>query len=151
KVNAALSGLVRGIMDGCPPGGARAVLDDPDVQAIRGGLVAALAVAEGEMERFWGEELCSRADLSVSDFRDFAYWDCYRNLSENELRSLPRRPRLGQGVGEKVSEGLGEGQSIAFVGAGPLPLSAIIMHARANLRITCIDRNPRACHIAQTL
>jgi hypothetical protein len=139
KVNAALSALVHGIMEGCPPGEVKDVLDDPAVRAIRGELVAKLAIAEGEMERCWGELFCARAHMPVADFRDFIYWDCYRHLVENELRTLPHRLRPATG------------QSIAFVGAGPLPLSAIIMQARTGLRMTCIDVDPRACSLAQAL
>ncbi len=135
-VNDALSVLVRSILEGCPPDDVTDVLDDPGVCAIRGELIERLAVAEGEMERCWGEMLCARARLAAADFEDFIYWDCYRHLVGAELGNLP--PGLD----------LGKGQSIAFVGAGPLPLSAIIMHLSTGSKVTCIDRDPRACSLA---
>jgi hypothetical protein len=95
-----------------------------------------LAVAEGEMERFWGETFCAPGRLEAAGFEDFIYWNCYRYLVGAELGSLP--PGLD----------LGQGESIAFVGAGPLPLSAIIMHLSTGRRVTCIDRDPRACALA---
>jgi hypothetical protein len=135
-VNDALSALVRGILEGCPPDEVRDVLDDPGVSAVRSELIGRLAVAEGEMERCWGELFYTRGSLTPADFRDFIYWDCYRHLVGAELGNLP--PDLE----------VGKGQSIAFVGAGPLPLSAIIMHLSTGTKVTCIDRDPRACRLA---
>jgi nicotianamine synthase-like protein len=135
-INRALSALVHGILEGCPPADVKDVVDDPGVRAIRGELIGKLAAAEGEMERCWGEMLCARASLAPTDLADFIYWDCYRDLVAAELGKLP------------ADLGLGKGQSIAFVGAGPLPLSAIILHAGTGLRVTCIDCDPRACRIA---
>jgi hypothetical protein len=117
----------------------QAVLDHPDVRAVRRALLAKLAVAEGEMERCWGEMFCARASLAVADLADFVYWDCYRHLVGSELRSLP--PDLA----------LSRGRSVAFVGAGPLPLSAILLNVRSGLKVTCIDRNLEACRMAGAL
>jgi hypothetical protein len=135
-INDALSALVRGILEGCPPDEAEDVLTDPRVRAIRGELVGRLAVAEGEMERCWSEMLRARASLDAADLESFIYWDCYRNLVAAELGLLP------------VDLEIGAGQSIAFVGAGPLPLSAILMHLATGRRVTCIDRDPGACSLA---
>jgi hypothetical protein len=136
-INDMLSALVRGVLEGCPPDDVKDVLNDPGVRAIRGELIERLAVAEGEMERFWGAMLCARASLAAADFADFTYWDCYRHLVGAELGNLP-----------PGGFDLGKGQSIAFVGAGPLPLSAIIMHLSTGWKITCIDRDPQACSLA---
>jgi hypothetical protein len=136
-INDALSVLVRSILEGCPPDEVRAVLDDPGVCAIRGKLIEGLALAESEMERCWGETFCARERLEAADFEDFIYWDCYRHLVGAELGNLP----LGL-------NNLEEWQSIAFVGAGPLPLSAMIVHLSTGRRVTCIDRDPRACGLA---
>jgi nicotianamine synthase-like protein len=135
-VNEVLSALVRSILEGCPLDEVKDVLDDPSVRIVRRDLIEKMALAEGEMERGWGESFCARESLAPADFRDFIYWDCYRHLVGAELGSLP--PGLN----------LGRGQTIAFVGAGPLPLSAIIMNRSTGRKVTCIDRDPRACNIA---
>jgi hypothetical protein len=135
-ISCALTLLVRGILDGCPPDEARDVLDHPGVRGVRGELIEALTLAEGEMEKCWAETFCARASLSPADLADFTYWDCYRNLVAAELSTLP------------TDLGLGKGQSIAFVGAGPLPLSAILMHLSTGCTVTCVDRDPRACVLA---
>jgi hypothetical protein len=140
SINAALGALVDSVMAaGARDEEAAAVLGDPGLQALRGSLVGKLATAEGEMERHWGERLAARAGLAAGDLADFVYWDCYRRLVEGELCRLP--PLLH----------LAEGQSMSFVGAGALPLSAILMHVRTGAEVTCIDVDPHACRIARRL
>jgi hypothetical protein len=135
-VNAVLSALVRGILEGCALDDVKNVLDDPRVRAIRGDLIERLAVAEGEMERCWGEAFCARDGLEPADFREFIYWDGYCHLVRAELGGLP------------ADLDLDKGQSIAFVGAGPLPLSAIVVHLSTGRKVTCVDRDRRACALA---
>ena len=139
RLNAALSALVQAVLEGCPPGEARHVLADSRVSAVRGALVRRLALAEGAMERHWAKAFCRRVRLAPADLRQFTYWDCYRHLVRAELRSLVPRLKLGKGG------------SIAFVGAGPLPLSAIILQLSTGLRVTCIDVDPEACSLAGEL
>ncbi|HWE20062.1 MAG TPA: nicotianamine synthase family protein [Hyphomicrobiaceae bacterium] len=139
RVNNALSALVHGIMQGCVPADAEEVLADPAVCAVRGQLLEKLAIAEGELEKHWAKMLCARASLTVCDFREFIYWGCYCHLVTGEFHNLP--PGLN----------IRKRQSIAFVGAGPLPLSAIILHVRTGMRGTCIDLDPHACTLARDL
>jgi Nicotianamine synthase protein len=139
KVNAVLSALVQAITEVCPPNHAKDVLQEPAVCAARTELLRRLAIAEYEMERSWGAAFCSRFSLSLGDFSDFIYWDSYRHLVEGELHHLALSPKFGTG------------QGIAFIGAGPLPLSAFIMHARTGVKVTCIDVDPRACGSAREL
>ena len=103
-INDALSALVRGILEGCPPDEARDVLDHPGVRAVRGELIERLAIAEGEMERCWGETFRARARLTPGDLADFTYWDCYRNLVAAELAALPAGLDLGRGQPSAAGE-----------------------------------------------
>jgi hypothetical protein len=139
RINAALSALVQRVMEGCGPDDAARVLADPRVAAIRGALVQRLAQAEAAMERHWARAFRRRVSLTAADFREFTYWDCYRHLVKTELRSL--RPHLNAA----------EAESIAFVGAGPLPPSAIILHRRTRLKVTCVDVAAEACSLAREL
>ena len=139
RITTALSALVQGVMAGSPPGEAARVLADHRIAAIRDALVRRLALAEGAMERHWARTFCARTSLTTADFGAFIYWECYRHLVEAELTSLI--PHLN----------LDEAESIAFVGAGPLPLSAVIMHLRTELRVTCIDADAEACRLAREL
>lgn len=139
RINTALSALVQGVMAGCPPGEAARVLADHRIAAIRDALVQRLALAEGAMERHWARSFCQRVRLTAADFSSFTYWECYCHLVDAELSSLV--PHLN----------LDTAESVAFVGAGPLPLSAIIMHLRTGLRVTCIDVEAEACGLAREL
>ena len=42
-------------------------------------------------------------------------------------------------------------QTAAFVGAGPLPIGAIMFHRRTGLPVTCIDCDERACTLGRKL
>jgi len=139
RINGALGALVDGVLAARSCDEAAAVLADPGLQALRGGLLEKLAVAEGEMERHWGEMLAARAGLAAADLAGFVYWDCYRHLVEGELCCLP------------PLRDLRKGQCISFVGAGALPLSAILMHVHTGVEVTCIDADPHACRIASEL
>ncbi len=139
RINRALRALVDGVLAARSIDAAAAVLADPGLQALRGGLLEKLAVAEGEMERHWGEMLCARAGLAAVDLTELVYWDCYRHLVAGELCCLP-----------PLSD-LAKGQRICFVGAGALPLSAILVHVRTGVEVTCIDVDPHACRIAREL
>ena len=139
KVNRVLSALVQAITEGCPSNDVEDVLQDPAVRDARQELLHRLAVAECAMERSWGAAFCSRCSLGLDDFSDFMYWDCYRHLVEGELHHLA------------AIRDAGTGRGIAFVGAGPLPLSAFIMHVRTGVKVTCIDVDPAACALAREL
>jgi hypothetical protein len=139
RINAALSALVRRVMDGCAPGDAARVLADPRIGRVRAALVRRLALAEGAMERHWARALCQRRNVTAADFEQFTYWDCYRHLVEAELGSLGPHLELAKAEG------------IAFVGAGPLPLSAILAHLGTGLKVTCLDVDAEACSLARTL
>jgi protein-L-isoaspartate O-methyltransferase len=139
RINAALSALVQGVMDGCLRGDAARVLADPRIGRVRAALVQRLALAEGAMERHWTRAFCQRRNVTAADFEQFTYWDCYRHLVEAELGSLG--PHLE----------LAKAESIAFVGAGPLPLSAILAHLGTGLKATCLDVDAEACSLARAL
>ncbi len=145
RINAALTALVQGVMDasvqtsdpGCDPAD---VVDHPDVRPICAALRHGLALAESAMERWWAQRLAALGEVGIGDLARFPYWDCYRTLVAAELRHLRRGLKLGPG------------ESVAVVGAGPLPLTAIFIHALAGgLPVTCIDIDPEACRLARAL
>ncbi|MFH1158548.1 MAG: nicotianamine synthase family protein [Pseudomonadota bacterium] len=93
----------------------------PEVMARRDRMWRWLSLAETAMERQYS------ARFDGSDLRCF---EIYGNLVDVELKQLgfPH---------EKIA--LRDFESIAFVGAGPLPLSAIMIHRKTGLPVTCID------------
>jgi hypothetical protein len=138
RINTALSALVGAVLaGGGTPDEVGRLLAAPRIAAIREVLVRRLALAEGAMERHWARAFAQHARLTTADLAAFPYWDCYRWLIEAELGCL--RPYLA----------LGKAESLAFVGAGPLPLSAIFMRAGTGLRVTCVDADAEACSLAR--
>jgi SAM-dependent methyltransferase len=82
---------------------------------------------ECELEAHWAARV--RSDPRV--LRDFPFLWNYLRLARGEwqaVRTAGRRPR-----------------ALAFVGSGPLPLSALTLHRLApEVEVTCIDRDPAA-------
>lgn len=83
---------------------------------------------EARLETFW-------ADRVIADpgrLKDFPYLDSYRLLADGEHHAL------SLALGRTPT-------SVAFVGSGPFPLTAIELHRLdPQLRITCLDRDPVA-------
>jgi hypothetical protein len=138
KINKALTALVNTAcleydgIDEC------SVLNDPYLKVIKDKLLDKLSQAEGAMEEFWAERLNQKDALSLSDLKEFWYWDNYEQLTKGEISHFP-------------SLDLNQGESIAFVGSGPLPLTAIIMHLETGLPVTCIDNDEKAAALSRTL
>jgi nicotianamine synthase-like protein len=139
RINDTLGLLVENITAGRASGDVGGVLGHPAIRAVQGELLGRLALAESKMESHWSNLLCARAGLAVGDLKVFRYWNCYRDLVAGELRNL--LPFLRSG----------ERHTIAFVGAGALPLSAILMHTQIDADVVCIDADPHACRMASAL
>lgn len=137
-INEALSRLVAtlaGIYDFTEE---QQVLADPRVAQARPQLLEKLSQAEGEMEKFWAEHFLSKESLTYEDLKEFWYWDCYENLVGQEMDCLP-------------PEAVDSERGAVFVGAGALPLTAIILHVKSGMPVTCVDRDPDACAKAAAL
>jgi hypothetical protein len=122
------------------------ILDTPAVRRIAPGLRLLLAHAEHEMEHFCASAMVggeTGAEERFSSYRHFIYRGNYEALVAAELHAIEwhthARP-IGTG-----------GESIAFVGAGPLPMSAIMFHQRTGLQVTCIDNDEKSCQLARQL
>ena len=139
RINDTLGLLVDSMTAGRASGDVGSVLGHPAIRAVQGELLGRLALAESKMESHWSKLLCARAGLAAGDLKVFRYWSCYRDLVAGELRNF--LPFLRSG----------ERHLIAFVGAGALPLSAILMHTQIGAEVACIDSDPHACRRARTL
>lgn len=140
KVNAALSMLVRCLSKDYTTREESLILGNEKVKDIQERLLGKLAVAEGEMERYWTENFISRNGLSVNDLQSFWYWNNYDALVDGELACIAEK-----------KPAFNNDESIAFVGSGALPLTAIMFHQKTGLPVTCIDRDPAACRHAARL
>jgi precorrin-6B methylase 2 len=91
------------------------------------------ACGETRLESHWARLVAD----DPGKIHDFPYLDNYVTLSQGELLALnrvaPRRVR-----------------TLAFVGAGPMPLTALAMgRCEPGLRVTCIDRDPDALSLGR--
>ena len=148
------------------------VLLDSSVAAVRAGLLAKLSEAEAEMEVYYTNKFLEAPELNLSALRTFIYWDNYECLVGTEVKVL--RKLLAIDIGDASnsantidrsndsdtdrSKAAAAGnwnwhtsESIAVVGSGPLPLTAIILHQKLHVAVTCIDRDPTACRLAEAL
>lgn len=128
-VDGAFGRLVRLVLT-APDEIAPAVLADPEVRAVAPRLRALCARGEGELERAWARRI-GAAGAPREELARFPYVDNYRQLSRMEigiLASALRRPA----------------RSLAFVGAGPLPLSAMLLAGELDVPVDNVDRDPVA-------
>jgi Nicotianamine synthase protein len=145
-VNAVLYGFVHDTMKGRSPEEVEAILSTAAIREIAPSLRQLLGRAEYEMECF-----CARAMIGdatgtegrFSSYGHFIYRGNYEALVAAELHALEwhvKAPPIKP-----------ECESVAFVGAGPLPISAIMFHERTGLHVTCIDSDETASALGQQL
>lgn len=137
-INRTLTGLVQSLSEAYGADDEQTVLGDPRIAATRAGLLEKLSLAESEMEKFWADEFLSRPALAYEDLQDFWYWDCYDKLVDKEITCLP-------------ADTMAAGRRAVFIGAGALPLTAIILHRKTGMPVTCVDSDPAACRRAEAL
>jgi nicotianamine synthase len=130
KVNAAFHGLVS------------AVLRNPLLHRNALARVAAphlrakCARAEFALEAYWAERVLE-AKCSHEELKDFPYWNNYERLTALEWRAIAKR-RPGA-------------SHIVFLGAGPLPATALILAKRYGCFVTLVDYSAQAVVLARRL
>jgi nicotianamine synthase len=112
------------------------VLADPSVRATLPHLRRLCAEGETELERAWAARIATSSE-PAAELHRFPYTENYRRLTDMEWGALAgagcRRPRR-----------------IAFIGAGPLPLSAMLL-ARRGATVDSFDRDGDAISRARRL
>jgi SAM-dependent methyltransferase len=106
------------------------LVDDPVVQAIQPRLHQLCARAETELESAWAERVMA-SDQPCEELERFPYYGNYGQLTRLEWYAIGGvttcRPRR-----------------VAFVGSGPLPLSAMLLARDYGVTVTSYDRDPGA-------
>ncbi len=105
------------------------LLAHPEVRARRAFMWAWMMEAETAMERTYSKTLDGQ-HLHKSTF-----FEGYVKLVEQELAQA--------GVSQKWPR-LNVGERLAFIGAGPLPISALLMHQKTGLPVACFDSDDSA-------
>jgi Nicotianamine synthase protein len=145
-LNATLYRFVRDTIRMRSPEEVAIILNNQQIRQIAPRLRQLLAHAEYEMEHFCALAMVSgKTDVEegFSSYRNFIYRDNYDALVAAELDAVERHTH-----GWPTGAGCG---SVAFVGAGPLPISAIMFHQRTGLQVTCIDSDSNACRLGREL
>ncbi|MGA8768897.1 MAG: nicotianamine synthase family protein [Rhodomicrobium sp.] len=141
KISTALRELVDLLLRSYSSAEAAAIVNHPEVTALRISLLDRLSEAESALERFWSQRFRNRKTLHVRDLREFLYWRNYERLLGMELKALAAIRRF---KARKHGE-------IVFVGGGPLPLSAIVLHMRTGKPVLCVDADAEASECAGKL
>jgi Nicotianamine synthase protein len=147
QINAKLSGLVEATMKPRGAGEVQAILNTAHIQEIAPSLRRLLGKAEYEMERFSAAAFTGDqpgiTDKRYASFDHFIYMKNYDALVESEMKAMGW-PKKQPPLDDKT-------ESVAFVGAGPLPISAILLHLRTGHPVTCIDSDEEACKLGSKL
>jgi nicotianamine synthase len=138
EVNALFQDLVR-ICVHADERAARRVLADARVQRLQPDLLRLCSLGESLLELAWARRVLAAAD-PWAELRRFTYLANYQQLVRLEVRTLAGAghvPRLGG--------------RICFLGGGPLPVSALLMHRELGSAVDVVDNEPRAAGMARRL
>ena len=137
EVDRLFSDLVR-LVRADAPGTVREVLDDPIVCAIKDNLRRVCSTGEYLLEAHWARHVIEGSNEAWGELRAFPYFDNYRQLCRLEMSGIssledapPRRA--------------------LFVGAGPLPLTSIVLGQEYGVQVRNVDADQEACRLARRL
>lgn len=135
RVDALFSSLVQACRH-LPEQEVAPVLADPVVRALTANLRELCATGEYLLERFWAKRLLDAADPRAELAR-FPHLDNYQQLISLEAHAL-----LGLGLDRSRTH------QIAFLGSGPLPLSALLLAREFRAAIHAVDLSVEATILA---
>jgi len=138
EVNALFGELVR-ICVHADSRAAPLVLADTRIRRLRPDLVRLCSQGESLLEQAWARRVLQAADPWVELGR-FPYLENYQQLTRLEVHTLA-------GAGHV----LGPGSHICFLGGGPLPLSALLMHRELGVAVDVVDNEPGSADVARRL
>jgi nicotianamine synthase len=121
-----------------PAAEADEVLADPAIEALRPRLQRLCAAGETELERVWATRIATSPDPAAT-LAGFPYLENYRLLVELEWSAV-----VGAAGGRRPTR-------VAFVGSGPLPLSAVLLARDHDVVVDSFDRDPGAVRQARAV
>ncbi|HEY3896797.1 MAG TPA: nicotianamine synthase family protein [Pseudonocardiaceae bacterium] len=134
--NALFDQLVRLVIDSDDDQAAQRVLAEPEIHRIVPELRGLCSSAEVELERAWARRIVASHDPE-RELREFPYFTNYEQLTRMEHHGV-------LGVTERGSR-----CRMLFVGAGPLPLTSLLLASRhGRTDIDNIDVDPEAVRLA---
>lgn len=115
------------------------VLADPRVDGLRPHLLQLCAEGEALLENAWARRALAAGDAGATVAR-FPYLANYADLTRLEVHALA-------GAGKAPDRT----RHVCFVGGGPLPLSALMLHRELGARVTVVDRDDDAVDLSRRL
>jgi nicotianamine synthase len=138
EVNALFQELVR-VCVHADDRAALPVLADTRIRRLRPDLLRLCAQGEALLERAWAARVLAAAD-PWAELGRFTYLENYQQLSRLEAHTLAGAGHIPR-----------PGQRVCFLGGGPLPVSALLMHRELGAAVDVVDNEPQAADLAQRL
>jgi nicotianamine synthase len=135
EVNALFEELVQACVSADEQAAAE-VLADARIQRLQPDLLRVCAEGEALLEHAWARSVVAAAD-PAAQLRRFPYLENYRLLTQLETHTLAGAGHVPHG-----------GSRICFLGGGPLPLTALLMHRELGAAVDVIDNDPEAAELA---
>jgi nicotianamine synthase len=115
------------------------VLADARIRRLRPGLLRLCSQGESLLEQAWAHRVLEAAD-PWAELSRFTYLENYQQLSCLEMHTL-------RGAGHVPRPG----GRVCFLGGGPLPVSALLMHQELGAAVDVVDNEPQAADLARRL
>jgi nicotianamine synthase len=116
------------------------VLADARIRRLRPGLLRLCSRGESLLEQAWAYRVLGAED-PWTELGRFTYLDNYEKLSRLEARTLAGAGHIPR-----------QGSRVCFLGGGPLPVTALLLHRELGVAVDVIDNEPGAAGLArQTL
>jgi nicotianamine synthase len=113
------------------------VLADARIQRLRPSLLRLCSEGESLLEQAWAHRVLAAAD-PWAELSRFTYLENYRQLTRLEMHTLA-------GTGHVARAG----SRVCFLGGGPLPVSALLMHRELGMAVDVVDNEPHAAGLAR--
>ncbi len=110
------------------------VLNDPSAKPLIASLRSVSARGEKELEHAWAHRIIA-ADDPWAELQQFPYLDNYHRLVRFELAGL-------------TAVGASHPSSAVILGAGPLPLTGLVLAQCHGVEVTNVDNDADACDLA---
>jgi nicotianamine synthase len=138
EVNALFQELVR-VCVHADDQAASPVLADSRIRRLRPGLLRLCSQGESLLEQAWAHRVLAAAD-PWAELGRFTYLENYQQLNRLEVHTL-----VGAGHVPRP------GGRVCFLGGGPLPVSAMLMHRELGAAVDVVDNEPQAADLARRL